>query len=140
MSGPGCGHRLRRRTARADLSRRRRRLDPRRDRRRHGAGATFPGSSPPTPSCVDAGGATARYFWKPRHARLALALAGAATRRPLVALVAALPWALEAMPAYGSSPRGRVRALSELPEQLVLDAIEMAGMIAGSVRHRTVFL
>ncbi|HWH09931.1 MAG TPA: glycosyltransferase [Solirubrobacteraceae bacterium] len=80
------------------------------------------------------------YFWKPRHAGLALALAGLATRRPLVGAVAAIPWALEAMPPYGSSVRGRVRSLSELPMQAALDLVEFAGMVAGSVRHRTVFL
>jgi GT2 family glycosyltransferase len=81
-----------------------------------------------------------RYFWKPRHAGLALALAGAATRRPVVGVLAAVPWALEAMPAYGPSVRGRIRAASELPVALALDVVEFAGMVAGSVRHRTVFL
>jgi GT2 family glycosyltransferase len=100
----------------------------------------LPGVVAAHPELRREGAATLRYFWKPRHARLALALAGAATRRPVVGLLASVPWALEAMPAYGPSPRGRVRALSELPEQLVLDLIEAAGMVAGSVRHRTVFL
>jgi GT2 family glycosyltransferase len=87
-----------------------------------------------------AAGAGWGYFWKPRHARLALAVAGAASRRPLIAALAAVPWAVEAMPSYGSSPRGRVRAFSELPMQLGLDLVEVAGMVAGSIRHRTVFL
>jgi GT2 family glycosyltransferase len=92
-----------------------------------------------------AAGAGGGWFWKPRHARLALAvagtLAGAAVRRPLVGgLAAALPWAVEAMPAYGPSVRGRLRSVSELPVQLGLDLVEVAGMVAGSVRHRTVFL
>ncbi len=84
------------------------------------------------------------WFWKPRHARLALALAGAlvgaVTRRPVVGALGAVPWMVEAMPSYGPSPRGRVRAVSELPVALGLDLVEFAGMIAGSVRHRTVFL
>jgi GT2 family glycosyltransferase len=87
-----------------------------------------------------AAGAGWGYFWKPRHARLALALAGVATRRPLIAGLAAVPWAVEAMPAYGPSVRGRVRSVSELPMQAALDVIEFAGMVAGSIRHRTVFL
>jgi hypothetical protein len=44
------------------------------------------------------------------------------------------------MPAYGPSVRGRIRAASELPVALALDVVEFAGMVAGSVRHRTVFL
>jgi GT2 family glycosyltransferase len=84
------------------------------------------------------------WFWKPRHARLAFAVAGAAlggaTRRPVLSAVAAVPWMLEAMPSYGPSARGRLRALSELPVALGLDLVEVAGMTAGSVRHRTVFL
>jgi hypothetical protein len=30
--------------------------------------------------------------------------------------------------------------VSELPAQFALDLVEFAGMVAGSVRHRTVFL
>jgi GT2 family glycosyltransferase len=85
-------------------------------------------------------GAAYRYFWKRRHAGLALGLVGAATRRPLIGVLAAVPWAVEAMPAYGPSVRGRLRSVSELPAQLGLDLVEFAGMVAGSVRHRTIFL
>jgi hypothetical protein len=85
-------------------------------------------------------GAAYRYFWKRRHAGLALAMVGAATRRPAIAVLAAIPWAVEAMPSYGPSVRGRIRGVSELPAQLALDLVEFAGMVAGSVRHRTVFL
>ena len=75
-------------------------------------------------------------FWKPRHAWLALALAGLAARRPLLAL----PWALAALPSYGRGVRGRVRAVSELPGQAAVDAVELAALARGSVRHRTLFL
>jgi GT2 family glycosyltransferase len=89
-------------------------------------------------------GAGGGWFWKPRHARLALALglavAGVVGRRPAVGVVGAVPWALAAMPSYGPSTRGRLRAFSELPAQAALDLVELAGMVAGSVRHRTVFL
>ena len=80
--------------------------------------------------------ATLGMFWKPRHAWLALALAGVATRRPLLAL----PWARAALPSYGSGARGRLRAVSELPGQAAVDAVELAALARGSVRHRTLFL
>lgn len=80
-------------------------------------------------------------FWKPRHARLALAAAGlvAARRRPW-ALLAAAPYALAAAPAYGRSPRGLARAASELPGRAALDAAEMAALARGSVAERTLLL
>jgi GT2 family glycosyltransferase len=75
-------------------------------------------------------------FWKPRHAWLTLALAGLVARRPLLVL----PWARAALPSYGPGPRGRLRALSELPGQAAVDAVELAALARGSLRHRTVFL
>lgn len=75
-------------------------------------------------------------FWKRRHARFVLALAGVAFRRPALAL----PWAVAALPSYGPSPRGRLRAVSELPGQALVDAVEVAALAAGSARHRTLFL
>ncbi len=80
--------------------------------------------------------ATLGVFWKPRHAWLALALAGAAAKRPLLAL----PWAAKALPSYGPSVRGRFRAVTELPGQAAIDAVEMAALARGSIRHRTLFL
>ncbi|HEX2085576.1 MAG TPA: glycosyltransferase [Solirubrobacteraceae bacterium] len=75
-------------------------------------------------------------FWKRRHARFLLALAGLAARRPALAL----PWALAALPSYGPGVRGRVRAVSELPGQALVDAVEVAALAQGSARHRTLFL
>jgi GT2 family glycosyltransferase len=75
-------------------------------------------------------------FWKRRHARFLLAVAALASRRPALAL----PWALAALPSYGSGARGRARALSELPGQALVDAVEVTGLALGSVRHRTLFL
>jgi GT2 family glycosyltransferase len=75
-------------------------------------------------------------FWKRRHATLALAVAGAATRRPVLAL----PYVADALPRYGASPRGVARAISELPGAALADAIEMAACARGSVRYRTVLL
>jgi len=77
-----------------------------------------------------------RVFWKPRHARLALAVAGLAVRRPALAV----PWALAALPSYGRTPRGLARAVCELPREALHDAAEMAAVGRGAVRHRTVVL
>ena len=80
--------------------------------------------------------ATLGVFWKPRHAWLTLALAGLAARRPALAL----PWAAAALPSYGPGARGRLRAVSELPGQAAIDAVELAALASGSLRHRTLFL
>jgi GT2 family glycosyltransferase len=84
----------------------------------------------------------ARIFWKPAHARLPLALAGAciARRHPLLAGALAAPWVIEALPSYGTSPRGRARAFSELPAHLLIDLAETAAMVRGSIRYRTLIL
>jgi hypothetical protein len=75
-----------------------------------------------------------RIFWKPRHARLTLAVAGVA------AAILAVPWVSAARPSYGSSWRGRVRAIAELPGAAVIDAFELAALAVGSAQARTVFL
>lgn len=84
----------------------------------------------------------ARVFWRPSHAALPFALAGlaGARRRPLRALVLALPWMLLARPRYGSDPRGLARAATELPSRLLVETVELATAARGSVRHRTLFL
>jgi GT2 family glycosyltransferase len=84
----------------------------------------------------------ARLFWKPAHARLPLLLAGAcvARRRPVLAGALAAPWIAEALPSYGSSPRGRARAASELPARLLIDVAETAVLIRGSIRYRSLIL
>ena len=74
---------------------------------------------------------TLRIFWKRRHALLLLA--------PFSRL-AAIAYAIDALPSYGTDPRGLVRAASELPGQLVIDAVEVAALAAGSAKHRTLFL
>jgi GT2 family glycosyltransferase len=93
-----------------------------------------------------------RVFWSRRHARMALAGAGlgaaaglgragapAGMRRALAAALA-VPWALAALPSYGGSARGRLRAVAELPGAAAIDAFELAALAVGSVRARTVFL
>jgi GT2 family glycosyltransferase len=72
-------------------------------------------------------------FWKRRHALLLLAVV---TRsKPAVAA-----YAIDALPSYGHDPRGLVRAVSELPGAAAVDAVELAALAVGSVKHRTLFL
>lgn len=82
------------------------------------------------------------WFWKPTHARVPFLLAGLATasRRPLLGAALVSPWAAVSLPSYGSSPRGRLRALSELPAHAVVDLIEVAALARGSIRHRSLLL
>jgi GT2 family glycosyltransferase len=82
-----------------------------------------------------------RLFWKTRHARMALALAGLAVarRRPAAALLA-LPWVAEALPSYGGGVRGRLRAGAELPGRAAIDLTEMVALARGSARYRTLLL
>ena len=84
----------------------------------------------------------AGIFWKPRHAGLVGALAGTlvARRAPLLAALAWIPWARDALPSYGSSPRGLLRAVSELPGAALVDAVEVAGVARGAVTHRSPLL
>jgi hypothetical protein len=70
-----------------------------------------------------------RYFWKPSHERLLLALA---VRRPW----ALLPWLLvhrHEHPSLASLARA-------LPAHLAVDAAEVLALARGSVRERTVLL
>lgn len=87
------------------------------------------------------GECAAGVFWRDTHGWMLLALAGVAlTRaRPAGALLA-VPWALRAAPAYGSGPRGRLRAFLELPGRAVVDLAELAVLARGSVRHRSLVL
>ncbi|HEX8052935.1 MAG TPA: glycosyltransferase [Thermoleophilaceae bacterium] len=80
-------------------------------------------------------------FWKRTHVWLPLAIAGALLRRrkPGAELLA-LPWVIHTLPDRGAGPRGRARALSELPARAVVDSAEMAALARGSIRWRTFFL
>jgi len=84
---------------------------------------------------------TLGLFWKPRHPRLLLAAGGAlAARRHPVAAVLVLPWVRAAWPGSGRTPRGVVRALLRLPARAAEDSAEIAAMVRGSARHRTLML
>jgi GT2 family glycosyltransferase len=76
------------------------------------------------------------WAWKAEHARLLLALAGLLLRRPWLAV----PYLLLTPRTYGSHPRALARTASELPGRAVIDAVETAALIRGSVRHRTPLL
>jgi hypothetical protein len=82
-----------------------------------------------------------RIWWRPEHAALALAAAGAALaprRRELAALAA--PWLALAMRHRGYGPRGLARSALELPGRAAIDASEVAALAWGSLRHRSLLL
>jgi len=80
-------------------------------------------------------------WWKPEHAALAAALSGVAlSRRSRWALGLTLPWVALWMRIRGRSIRGAVRSISELPGHAVIDAAEIAVLLAGSAREQTVIL
>lgn len=83
-----------------------------------------------------------RWFWKPSHPPVVLLLAGAvtavATRRPAALLLAA-PWVRFRTQVWPVA-RGPRRRWAMLPGALTVDALEVAVMARGSVRHRTVVL
>jgi GT2 family glycosyltransferase len=79
-------------------------------------------------------------FWKPTHPPALLAAAGLALAvrwRP--AAVAAVPWVVHRL---RSAPvcADPVRRVLWLPGALAVDLVEVATMVRGSVRHRTVLL
>lgn len=82
-------------------------------------------------------------FHKPSHAALPgvlAALPALARRRPRLAALLVLPWAVIAAPRYGAGPRGLARSASELPGRLVLDVAETAVLVRGSIEERTLVL
>jgi hypothetical protein len=82
-----------------------------------------------------------RIWWKPEHAALTAALAGALlARRDRRAAALALPWLALSLRHRGYGPRGIVRSLSELPGRAAIDATEIATLARGSVRYRTLLL
>ena len=82
-------------------------------------------------------------FWKRTHAWLPPAVVGTVLtfrRNPLYAAMV-IPYVVHTMPGYGEGhARGRLRALSEMPGRLAIDATEFAAMVRGSIKYRTLFL
>jgi len=76
------------------------------------------------------------WAWKAAHGRLLLLLAGLVLRRPWLAL----PWLLGTPLTYGRHPRALARTALELPGRAVLDGVETAALLRGSVRHRSLLL
>lgn len=74
-------------------------------------------------------------FLRESHARLALAAAGVATRRPLLAAAAAAPYVSLHLDSYARTVRGRARGLLDLPARALVDGAETAAIIRGAVRH-----
>lgn len=83
-----------------------------------------------------------RWFWKPSHPPVLLLAAGAAlaaVRRSPAPLLLALPWVRFRTEVWPVA-RGPRRRWALLPGALAVDLLEVAVMVRGSVRHRTVVL
>jgi glycosyltransferase involved in cell wall biosynthesis len=78
----------------------------------------------------------ARYFVSQAHAALALALAGALTRRPLVAALASIAYIDPSLSLHRLPRRALARVLLHLPARAAVDAAEMVALLRGSVRYR----
>ncbi|MBW8792212.1 MAG: hypothetical protein JF597_00980, partial [Streptomyces sp.] len=81
---------------------------------------------------------TWRVFWKRDHAFLLLLLAGLATRRPAWALALAAPWVHARTCHVGTETK--LEAAAVLPGELIVGLAEIAAMLEGSVRNRTLVL
>ena len=81
------------------------------------------------------------FFWRREHAMLVAAALGlvAAKRFPPAALAAA-PYLREHLTRRGTDKRQLAVSALELPGQVVVDAAEVATMVAGSARYRTFVL
>ena len=81
-----------------------------------------------------------RIFWDADHLRTTgavIAVLGLARHRAFTAL--ALPYVWHALGRRGSGRR-RAVAAAEMPGQFVRQVAEVAGMVAGGIRHRTLVL
>jgi GT2 family glycosyltransferase len=80
-------------------------------------------------------------FWRRSHIWLGLGAAGLAlSPRTARAAALALPYARDLLGRRGKHARGRLRAATEAPGNVAVDAVEVAALAWGSVRHRTLFL
>ena len=76
------------------------------------------------------------WAWKVSHATFLLAALGLLLRRPWLAL----PWLAGTPRLYGNHPRALARTAAELPGRAVVDAVETAALLRGSLRYRTPLL
>lgn len=83
-----------------------------------------------------------RIFWDEEHLRTSAALLGLAGARPtrMASLALAVPYLAHALDRRGPGPHRRAIALAELPGQAVRQSAEVLGLVAGSIRHRTIVL
>jgi glycosyltransferase involved in cell wall biosynthesis len=80
-------------------------------------------------------------FWDADHLRTTGALLGViGARRSPVLLALAAPYARHSLRRRGRGRRARTIAAAEMPGQAVRQVAEVLGMVAGSVRHRTLIL
>jgi glycosyltransferase involved in cell wall biosynthesis len=81
-------------------------------------------------------------FWKRTHVWTPFAAAAIVlVRRSRLAALLAIPYVVHATPKHhGQHPRGRIRALMELPGRFAIDVSEMLALAWGSIKHRTPFL
>lgn len=84
---------------------------------------------------------TLGIFWRPTHFELLLALAGAGrARRQPVAVALAIPYLARALNARGTRRRARAASALQLPGRVLVELGEIATLIQGSLRYRTVLL
>jgi glycosyltransferase involved in cell wall biosynthesis len=82
-----------------------------------------------------------RTFWDSDHLLTAAALVGlAGARRHRAFAALALPYARRSLGRRGHGTTQRAIAAAEMPGQAVRQTAEVAGLAAGSVRHRTLVL
>lgn len=80
-------------------------------------------------------------FWKRSHVWLPVFILGWLNLpRTRLATLLMAPYMMHRLPAHGTDPRGRLRALLELPGRMAIDTAEMVAMVRGSLRHRRPFL
>jgi GT2 family glycosyltransferase len=79
-----------------------------------------------------------RAFWRPSHAKLPLAAAGAiiARRRPALGALLALPYLELRVGWRHERARRLVRQLTLLPIWIAIDATEIASRLPAAIRHR----
>jgi glycosyltransferase involved in cell wall biosynthesis len=80
-------------------------------------------------------------FWKRHHLWAPFFVAGVtlAKRNQAWGLMC-VPWIVHSAPIRGTNPRGRYREVLDLPARLVLDGVEMAQLVRGSVQYRSLML